>query len=143
MKKIFRKIQSLFPGFRAKLLAAFFLCVFLPLCIMEVSLYRVTYRIASEKIMNSVILSDDQLNVQINNRLQQTENTADSIQYNIYTLFSAQDDPDRYRSVFNEVRNSIYLYKTTFGFYHIYSFLPDTQLGAFEGLYFLDRKSVV
>lgn len=140
MKKIFRKIQSLFPGFRAKLLAAFFLCVFLPLCIIEVSLYRVTYRIASEKIMNSVILSDDQLNVQINNRLQQTENTADSIQYNIYTLFSAQDDPDRYRSVFNEVRNSIYLYKTTFGFYHIYSFLPDTQLGAFEGLYFLSLK---
>lgn len=137
MKNITDKLQTLFPTFRAKLLFAFFTCILLPLSVIGFMLYTVTYRIASDRIMDSAILADDQLNVQINNRLDQTENVADSIQYNMYTLSSIDNELSEYIPAFNEVRNNIYLYKTTFGFRHIYVFLPEEQMGASEGLYFM------
>ena len=136
MKNIYKKLRSTFSGFRTKLLLAFFICTLLPLSIIGIIFYHVTYEIAADRIINSTILADDQLNMQINNRLKQTENVADSIQYNMYTLSHSVSDLDEYLSVFNDVRNNIYLYKTTFGFHHIMIFLPQDQLGAAEGLYF-------
>ncbi len=137
MKKRSQRIQSILSPFRVKLLLAFFLCILLPLIILGVILYRVTYRIAADSILNSAIMVDDQLNVQINNRINQAENAADSIQFNMYSLSYAGENLTDILSMFNELRNNIYLYKTTFGFRHIYVFLPEDQLGASEGLYFL------
>lgn len=140
MKNIYKKLRSIFSGFRTKLLVAFFICTLLPLSIIGIIFYRVTYDIASDRIINSTILADDQLNTQINDRIKQTENVADSIQYNMYTLSHSVSDLDEYLSVFNDVRNNIYLYKTTFDFHHIMIFLPQTQIGAAEGLYFYPMK---
>ena len=140
MKNFYKKMRSTFSGFRTKLLLAFFICTLLPLSIIGIIFYHVTYGIAADRIINSTILADDQLNMQINNRLKQTENVADSIQYNMYTLSHSGSDLDEYLSVFNDVRNNIYLYKTTFDFHHIMIFLPQTQIGAAEGLYFYPMK---
>ncbi|MGN0322764.1 MAG: sensor histidine kinase [Oliverpabstia sp.] len=136
MKNIYKKLRSIFSGFRTKLLVAFFICTLLPLSIIGSIFYRVTYNIASDRIINATILADDQLNTQINSRINQTENVADSIQYNMYTLAHYGSNLDEYLSAFNEVRNNIYLYKTTFDFHHIMIFLPQNQMGAAEGLYF-------
>ena len=140
MKNIYKKLRSIFSGFRIKLLVAFFICTLLPLSIIGSIFYRVTYDIASDRIINSTILADDQLNTQINGRINQTENVADSIQYNMYTLAHYGSNLDEYLSAFNEVRNNIYLYKTTFDFHHIMIFLPQNQIGAAEGLYFYSIK---
>ena len=85
MKKISDRIRSVFSHFQAKLLLAFLICTLLPLGIIGFIFYHVTYQIAEDKIMTSALLADDQLNVQMNDRIRQTENVADSIQYDMYT----------------------------------------------------------
>lgn len=136
MNRLIHKIKLVFSTFHAKLLLAFFICIVIPLGIMCNVLFNVTYQIASDRILNTTLLADDQLNVQINNRIKQTENVADSIQYNLYLLTNETGSLSEYISTFNEVRNNIYLYKTTFDFHHIYVFLPEEQMGSSEGLYF-------
>ena len=136
MKKLIINFQRIFSKFQARLLLAFLVCTLIPLGIIGFIFYNVTYQIAEDKIMNSTILADDQLYVQINDRIRQTENVADSIQYDMYSLTQTDGSITESLSVFNNVRNDISLFKSTFDFYHIFIFLPDTQMGAEEGLYF-------
>lgn len=136
MKKFSDRIKSVFSHFQAKLLLAFLVCTLLPLGTIGFIFYRVTYEIAEDKIMSSALLADDQLNVQMNDRIRQTENVADSIQYDMYTLSQTDSSSTQSLSVFGSVRNDISMFKTTFGYYHISIFLPRDQTGAGEGLYF-------
>lgn len=136
MKKCADRIRSVFSHFQAKLLLAFLICTLLPLGIIGFIFYHVTYQIAEDKIMTSALLADDQLNVQMNDRIRQTENVADSIQYDMYTLSQTDSSSTQSLSVFGSVRNDISMFKTTFGYYHISIFLPRDQTGADEGLYF-------
>lgn len=136
MKKYSDRIRSVFSHFQAKLLLAFLICTLLPLGIIGFIFYHVTYQIAEDKIMTSALLADDQLNVQMNDRIRQTENVADSIQYDMYTLSQTDSSSTQSLSVFGSVRNDISMFKTTFGYYHISIFLPRDQTGADEGLYF-------
>ena len=136
MKKISDRIRSVFSHFQAKLLLAFLVCTLLPLGALGFIFYHVTYQIAEDKIMSSALLADDQLNVQMNDRIRQTENVADSIQYDMYTLSQTDSSSTQSLSVFGSVRNDISMFKTTFGYYHISIFLPREQTGAGEGLYF-------
>ena len=136
MKKISDRIRSVFSHFQAKLLLAFLVCTLLPLGTLGFIFYHVTYQIAEDKIMSSALLADDQLNVQMNDRIRQTENVADSIQYDMYTLSQTDSSSTQSLSVFGSVRNDISMFKTTFGYYHISIFLPREQTGAGEGLYF-------
>ena len=136
MKKYSDRIRSVFSHFQAKLMLAFLICTLLPLGIIGFIFYHVTYQIAEDKIMTSALLADDQLNVQMNDRIRQTENVADSIQYDMYTLSQTDSSSTQSLSVFGSVRNDISMFKTTFGYYHISIFLPRDQTGADEGLYF-------
>ena len=134
IKKRINAIQRKISGFRTKLLFAFFLCTLLPLTVIALIFYHVTQNIAEDKIMDSAILSSDQLNTQINDRIRQAENVADSIQYDMYLLTREDRSMDETLSSLNNVRNDISLFKTTFHFFHIYVFLPDSMLGSHEGL---------
>ncbi|MCA5961789.1 hypothetical protein LC724_17375 [Blautia sp. RD014234] len=145
-EKISDRIWSVFSHFQAKLLLAFLVCTLLPLGTLGFIFYHVTYQIAEDKIMSSALLADDQLNVQMNDRIRQTENVADSIQYDMYTLSQTDSSSTQSLSVFGSVRNDISMFKTTFGYYHISIFLPREQTGAGEGLYFYpleDRRASV
>ena len=115
MKKFSDRIKSVFSHFQAKLLLAFLVCTLLPLGTIGFIFYRVTYEIAEDKIMSSALLADDQLNVQMNDRIRQTENVADSIQYDMYTLSQTDSSSTQSLSVFGSVRNDISMFKTTFG----------------------------
>lgn len=136
MNKFSDRIKSVFSHFQAKLLLAFLVCTLVPLGTIGFIFYHVTYQIAEDKIMSSALLADDQLNVQMNDRIRQTENVADSIQYDMYTLSQTDSSSTQFLSVFGSVRNDISMFKTTFGYYHISIFLPRDQTGADEGLYF-------
>ena len=80
-------IPSRFSSFQAKLLIAFLVATLLPsdTCIALVS-YHVSYNLARDRITNSALMSDEQLLFQLNSRLNQTENVADTIQYQMYAF---------------------------------------------------------
>lgn len=130
-------MYRLFSHFRTKLLLAFFVCTFIPLALIGIISYHVSYSIARDKIIDSAVLAADQLHIQLNARINQAERVADTMQYNMYSLNRSStnkiaDDVE----ALTLIRNNISLYKSTFDFYHICIFLPDERFGSEEGLFF-------
>lgn len=72
-------IPSRFSSFQAKLLIAFLVATLLPLTLVALVSYHVSYNLARDRITNSALMSDEQLIFQLNSRLNQTENVADTI----------------------------------------------------------------
>ncbi len=91
MNIMLRKCRRLFSRFRTKLLVAFLLCTLLPLGTVSYVSYTVSRSIAWDKTMDASILTADQLHAQIAARIRQAENVADALQYNMYTLESANE----------------------------------------------------
>ncbi len=121
-------IPARFSSFQAKLLAAFLVATLLPLVCVALVSYHVSYNLARDRITNSALMSDEQLLFQLNSRLNQTENVADTIQFQMYSFEHAPSNQIDSLKTFNSMRSNISLYKSTFGFYHIYIFLrPDRQ----------------
>ena len=121
--------------FQAKLLCAFLLCTLIPLCIIGGISYSVSYHIAEQRILNASISSDEQLNMQINERLSHVESVANALQYDMYTL-GQSDSTMEYLSALTDIRNDVSLFKSTFNLYYACIFLPSDRLGANERLYF-------
>lgn len=121
--------------FQAKLLCAFLLCTLIPLCIIGGISYSVSYHIAEQRILNASISSDEQLNMQINERLSHVESVANTLQYDMYTL-GQSDSTMEYLSALTDVRNDVSLFKSTFNLYYACIFLPSDRLGTNERLYF-------
>lgn len=137
MKKITRQFQRLLSRFRLKLLVAFLLCTLIPLGMISYVSYAVSRSIARDKTMDAAILTADQLYAQLSARIRQAENVADALQYNIYTLESANEqDFSTYLDTITLLREDISLYLSTFDFYQICVFLKDGVFGSKEGLYF-------
>lgn len=142
MKQKFQKINYpkwipfRFSSFQAKLLAAFLVATLLPLICIALVSYNVSYNLARDWITNSVLMSDEQLLFQLNSRLNQTENVADTIQFQMYSFEHTPNNQIDSLKTFNTMRSNISLYKSTFDFYHIYIFLCPEQTGADESLYF-------
>ena len=85
----------------------------------------VSYNISEQRILNASISSDDQLNLQINERLSHVESVADSMQYDMYTLMQAEE-PMECLSALTDTRNNLSLFKSTFDLYYASIFLlPD------------------
>lgn len=70
-------IPSRFSSFQAKLLIAFLVATLLPLTLVALVSYHVSYNLARDRITNSALMSDEQLIFQLNSRLNQTENVAE------------------------------------------------------------------
>ena len=102
--------------FQAKLLCAFLLCTLIPLCIIGGISYSVSYHIAEQRILNASISSDEQLNMQINERLSHVESVANALQYDMYTL-GQSDSTMEYLSALTDVRNDVSLFKSTFNLF--------------------------
>ncbi len=66
-------IPSRFSSFQAKLLIAFLVATLLPLTLVALVSYHVSYNLARDRITNSALMSDEQLIFQLNSRLNQTE----------------------------------------------------------------------
>lgn len=135
MKKIIKNIKKYLSHFQTKLLCAFLLCTLIPLGIIGGVSYSVSYNLARDRIISASISSDEQLNMQINERLEQVENVADSLQYDMYALIQTDTAMDSLSALTN-VRNDVSLFKSTFNLFYTCVFLPQENLGANEGLYF-------
>ena len=135
-------IPARFSSFQAKLLAAFLLATLLPLICVALISYHVSYNLARDRITNSALMSDEQLVFQLNTRLNQTENVADTIQFQMYSLEHTPKNQIDSLKTFNSMRSNISLYKSTFDFYHIYIFLRPDQTGADESLYFFSTDKL-
>lgn len=99
--------------------------------------YTVSRSIAWDKTMDASILTADQLHAQISAILRQVENVADALQYNMYTLESANEQElSGYLDTLTLLRSNISLYLSSFDFYQICVFLKDEKFGSSEGLYF-------
>ena len=137
MNIMLRKCRRLFSRFRTKLLVAFLLCTLLPLGMVSYVSYTVSRSIAWDKTMDASILTADQLHAQIAARIRQAENVADALQYNMYTLESANEQElSAYLDTLTLLRGNISLYLSSFDFYQICVFLKDDKFGSGEGLYF-------
>ena len=59
-------IPSRFSSFQAKLLIAFLVATLLPLTLVALVSYHVSYNLARDRIINSALMSDEQLIFQLN-----------------------------------------------------------------------------
>ena len=94
----------------------------LPLTLVALVSYHVSYNLARDRITNSALMSDEQLIFQLNSRLNQTENVADTIQYQMYAFEHSSPDQVSTMQALTSMRSNISLYKSTFDFFHIYDF---------------------
>lgn len=134
-KKGSRGPRLYFSHFQNRILCAFLLCTLIPIFIIGGISYAVSYNIAKDKILNASISADAQLHTQFDNRLQQVENIADTLQYNMYNLMQA-DAPMDTLAMFSEIRSNLSMFKTSFDLAYINIFLPDEHMASSESLYF-------
>lgn len=111
-KKGSRGPRLYFSHFQNRILCAFLLCTLIPIFIIGGISYAVSYNIAKDKILNASISADAQLHTQFDNRLQQVENIADTLQYNMYNLMQA-DAPMDTLAMLSEIRSNLSMFKTS------------------------------
>lgn len=140
--KFHKCIPPSFSSFRYKLLLAFLIATMVPLISLTFISYHISYNIARDRIIDSAVMTDRQLVSQLNDRLGQVENVADTIQFQMYSLNHSSSNKVDALKKFTAVKNNISLYKSTFDFFHIYVFLRPDQLGSKEGLYFFSTDEL-
>ncbi|MCP1101502.1 two-component system sensor histidine kinase YesM [Aequitasia blattaphilus] len=135
MKKIFRFVKGTFRG---KLILCFVLCAVIPILTIGFTSYSVSVKIAKDKLLESTSLSSQQVARAITERMQQTENMADSVHFNLYALNQVPKEPlYQYLGQFSTVRNNITSLANAFDVYHISIFVPSDNFVSQEGLNFL------
>ena len=140
--KFHKCIPPRFSSFRYKLLLAFLIATMVPLISLTFISYHISYNIARDRIIDSAVMTDRQLVSQLNDRLGQVENVADTIQFQMYSLNHSSSNKVDALKKFTAVKNNISLYKSTFDFFHIFVFLRPDQLGSKEGLYFFSTDEL-
>lgn len=140
--KFHKCIPPIFSSFRYKLLLAFLIATMVPLISLTFISYHISYNIARDRIIDSAVMTDKQLVSQLNDRLGQVENVADTIQFQMYSLNQPSSNKVDVLKKFTTVKNNISLYKSTFDFFHIYVFLQPDQLGSKESLYFFSTDEL-
>ena len=139
MKNIFKKFYRISSSYRGKLLLAFLLCTLIPVSLIAGISYKVSYKIASEKIIDSVKLAGTQLEIQISNTMLQAENVSDALQHDLYALNGIADkDLFLQLNFFTSLRSDISLYSDTFDFSHIFVLLDKDIFGSDEDVYFFN-----
>jgi len=99
--------------------------------------YYTSWKIARDKIIDSVVLSTNQLTESVNNRFKQMENVADSVQYSLYTLYNTPQEPfAQYIDTFSSIRQDISSLNTTFDFFQTCAFVKADSFVSGEGLMF-------
>lgn len=128
---------KLISGYQSKLIVCFLFCSVIPLLLIGIISYNTSYNIAENKIMDAVVLSTNQSVQMINNRIEQLENVADSVNYYLYTLNNnSPNELSTWMDNYSLVRNSISSLCTTFKIYYIAAFVKTDLNISNEGLMF-------
>ena len=116
--KFYKCIPPSFSSFRYKLLLAFLIATMVPLISLTFISYHISYNIARDHIIDSAVMTDKQLVSQLNDRLGQVENVADTIQFQMYSLNQPSSNKVDALKKFTAVKNKISLDKSTIHFFH-------------------------
>ncbi len=131
------KLKSQFASFRFKLIIIFSLGAIIPSIVIGVVGYKTSYRIAQNKITESVSLSNAQLVQQVNDRFTQMINVLDSAQNYSYILDKMPQEPlEEYLNYFGYIRNHINTLMNNFNLFQISIFLEPDKFVSNEGLMF-------
>lgn len=130
-------IRKYFSNFQNRIIVCFILCTIIPLLAIGLISYHTSVKIAKDKILNSNLLLNNQLKVDINNRVVQIEHVADSIQYYLYSLNNTPTLPlSNYLTVFNNTSNNIDILKNNFNIFYINAFLEPNLIISNHGINF-------
>lgn len=130
-------LRKLFQSFRLRLITCVLLCSIIPFIFIGTISYKTTYTLAQEKILKSVLVSNNQMVQQINNRFSQMESVADSVNNYVYTLNDKSESSySKYMEYFSNARSSINALNNNFNLFQICIYMPDNSLVSKEGLMF-------
>lgn len=137
MKRFTSLIYTIKEHFRLKLIICFIICALLPLLILGTISYKISYSMARSNILKENRAVCEKSQSQLENRMNQIENLADSINLNLCSLYSTPEMPlSKYIDTFSSVKNNITSMADNFNLYHINVFLPDNSFVSDEGLTF-------
>lgn len=136
-------IRIKLSSFRNKLTFSFLIITIIPLILIGILSFRLSYDIAKDGILNSVTYSSNQLNESLTNRFKHMEYASNSMQYYMYTLIlqpsaSVSDQLDR----FNYIKNNISNLESTFNFVKINVYTRPELLFSNQGITFFKIKDL-
>ncbi len=135
--KIINYIHKLLANYRTRLIIALLICSLIPLFIIGYISYHTSYRLAENRIMDSVSVTTKNLVQQINNRFSQMESVVDSTNQYAYILNQKRGNvTSEYMDTFNSSRSNINMLNTNFHLFQTCIFMPDNALISKEGLMF-------
>lgn len=148
LAKIYTPIRIYLSSFRNKLVFSFLLLAIIPLILVGILSYTLSYKIARERILDTLSSSSSQLNETLANRFNQMDNASDAMQYYLYTLIlqpssSLTQQLEKYNSIKNYISNL----QSTFDFFDISIYTKPEFLFSNQGInYFkleeLDRRGI-
>lgn len=139
--KLFFGIQTLvrrkLSSFRNKLMLSFLLISVVPIIIVGIVSYNLSFKIARDHVLNSLSYSGDQLNATLTSRFKQMENAANSMQFYMYTLILRPSSSlTELMDKFSDTRNSISNLQDTYDFFNISVYTKPEMLFSNQGLNF-------
>ena len=121
-------IQSVLNNVYKKLVFLTLLCSLLPLLLVSVISYRLSYRISKNHTIDSLKATNTQIALNIDNRLKQVEPLSGTITFYLYNLYNTPLRPlSSYLKVFSDSKNNLGTIKGTFHLFQIDVFLPEDR----------------
>ncbi|NRZ28019.1 two-component system sensor histidine kinase YesM [Clostridium beijerinckii] len=143
LKSVNKFIKKYLSNFQNKIIVCFILCTTIPLLAIGLISYNTSVKIARDKIINSNLLINNQLKVDINNRIMQIEHVADSIQFYLYSLNNTPVFPlSNYLNTFNNTSNNIDVLKNNFNIFYINAFVDPSLIISNNKLNFNSLKAI-
>lgn len=143
LKSINKFIKKYLSSFQNKIIVCFILCTTIPLLVIGLISYHTSVKIARDKIINSNTLLNNQLKVDINNRMVQIEHVADSIQFYLYSLNNTPTFPlSNYLNTFSNTSSNIDVLKNSFNIFYINTFVDPSLIISNNKLNFNSLKTI-
>ena len=115
-------IQSVLNNVYKKLVFLTLLCSLLPLLLVSVISYRLSYRISKNHTIDSLKATNTQIALNIDNRLKQIEQLSGTITFYLYNLYNTPLRPlSSYLKVFSDSKNNLGTIKGTFHLFQPYT----------------------
>ena len=131
--KLFQKFHSVFSSVGVnlnsvykKLICLTLVCSLLPLLAASGISYYMAYSLSKDRTIDSIQSSNKQIALNITNRMEQVESLANSISYQLYSLYETPLTPlSQYLTAFSNTKNNIASIQNTFRIFQITTFLPE------------------
>lgn len=128
IKKWLFKLNLKLNNVYKKLVFVTLVCSLLPLLLVSIISYGMSYRIAKSRTIDSLKATNTQIALNIDNRLSQVESLSNSVSFYLYKLYNAPLAPlSSYLDAYSYSKNSLGTIKNTFDLFQISIFLPEDR----------------